>query len=351
MSVPDRDRRTLPPTPKRISDFRKRGDVALSRDATAVLSMAGGIIALIFGLNTARTELFALFDAAFRGLGELEMLEGLTIATRAFVLLSLPVIAGALVGLTIAAALQLGAPPAFKKLSFDPARIASAEAWLKLFSVKAMGGRGLKSLAKVGFVTAAGAFATWSEYELYVREPALDANAIGARLVAATLRVLMHAGLALALLAAIEFLFARRDLLARMRMTPEELKREMREQDGDPQIKRRRRQRMRELANRRLEKSVKGADVVVVNPTEYAVALRYRSGSDRAPRVVAKGRRAVAERIRELARTNGIPILAQPPLARLLYKLVREGREIPAQTYKAVAEILAYVYRLKQRRT
>jgi flagellar biosynthetic protein FlhB len=135
-----------------------------------------------------------------------------------------------------------------------------------------------------------------------------------------------------------------------MRMTPAEAKREHREQEGDPQVRRRRRQRMRELARRRLATSVKTADVVLVNPTEYAVALRYQTGTDRAPRVVAKGRLVVAEQIRTLARQTGIPILAQPPLCRLIHKLVPEGREIPARLYQAVAEVLAYVYRLKQGR-
>src|SRR5262249_60596148 len=107
---------------------------------------------------------------------------------------------------------------------------------------------------------------------------------------------------------------------------------------------------MRELAKRRLVSAVKTADVVVVNPTHYSVALRYRAGEGTAPRVVAKGRGAVAARIRELARQAGVPIMPQPPPARLLHEVVPEGREIPANLYKAVAEILAYVYRLRNGR-
>lgn len=106
---------------------------------------------------------------------------------------------------------------------------------------------------------------------------------------------------------------------------------------------------MRELAKRRVPAAVKSADVVLVNPTEYAVAIRYDSGSDRAPRVVAKGRGASAERIRELARKAGVPVVPEPPLCRMLHKLVPEGREIPPQLFAAVAEVLAYVYRLRGR--
>jgi flagellar biosynthetic protein FlhB len=199
------------------------------------------------------------------------------------------------------------------------------------------------------FVLGAATIALHKEHTLFMASPTLEATALGLRIAAAAIRVFVYAGGAWALLAAFELFKAKRDLAARMRMTPEEMKREMKEQEGDPHIKRKRRQRMREIARRRLEKAVKTADVVVVNPTEYAVALRFRNGKDRAPRVVAKGRGAIAERIREVARNAGIPILAQPPLARLLHKVVPEGREIPANTYRAVAEVLAYVHRLRRR--
>jgi len=132
-------------------------------------------------------------------------------------------------------------------------------------------------------------------------------------------------------------------------MTPTEMKQENREQEGDPLVRRRRRQRMREHARRRLKVAVAGADMVLVNPTEYAVAIRYRSDEGGAPRVVAKGRGTAAEQIRTLARQAGVPILPEPPLTRLLHKLVPEGAEIPRDLYHAVAELLAYIYRLRNR--
>jgi len=103
------------------------------------------------------------------------------------------------------------------------------------------------------------------------------------------------------------------------------------------------------MARRRLAAVVPKADVVLVNPTEYAVALRYDANEDRAPRVLAKGRGAAAERIREMARKAGVPIVPEPPLCRLIHKLVPEGKEIPSQLFSAVAEVLAYVYRLRGR--
>lgn len=347
----DKDRRTLPPTPKRISDFRKRGDVALSRETSAVLSMAGGIIATYSfrGMISASfTDSYALI---FRGLHELESIEALVLISTAFAYAVLPAICGSIAGFVLGAAVQLGAPPAFKRPGFDLMKLANPEALMNILSPKAIFGRGLKSTAKMLFVALAATYGLMAEHAEFTANPALDAHSLGLRLLSATVRVFSYAGGALALVAAIELFQAKRDLMARMRMTPEEMKRESKEQEGDPHIKRKRRQRMREIARKRLATAVKSADVVIVNPTEYAVALRYSSKTDRAPRVVAKGRGVLAERIRELARNNGIPILAQPPLARLLYRVVREGREIPADTFQAVAQVLAYVQKLKRRRS
>lgn len=346
---PDKDQRTLPPTPKRISDFRKRGDVALSRDSTMVLTMAGGVIGTYAYSNTIRSEVFDLFSLIFRELAHLEPLAAVGLTAHALLIVALPACAGALLGFLSAGILQLGTPPAFKSISFDLTKSFQLEAWMRLVNLKAIFGHGLKATAKIAFVGGAAAFALIAEHDEFLASPALESTALGLRIFDVSVRVFAYAGGALALLAAVELIRAKRELAARMRMTPEEMKREMKEQDGNPEVKRKRRQRMRELSKRKLVSNVKSADVVIVNPTEYAVAIRYRAGTDRAPRVVAKGRGAVAERIRELARNNGIPILAQPPLARLLHKVVKEGREIPADTYQAVALVLAYVHRLKKR--
>jgi flagellar biosynthesis protein FlhB len=135
----------------------------------------------------------------------------------------------------------------------------------------------------------------------------------------------------------------------RMKMTKEELKREVKEEEGDPLLRGRRKRRHRELARGQARVEVPRADALIVNPTHVAVAVRYRRDEGRAPRVLAKGKGALAEYMRELARTHGIPIVEDIPLARLLHRKVKVGREIPAQTYKAVAAILAFVYRVAAR--
>ncbi|ANN71866.1 flagellar biosynthesis protein FlhB [Bordetella bronchialis] len=133
----------------------------------------------------------------------------------------------------------------------------------------------------------------------------------------------------------------------KLRMSKEDVKQEFKESEGDPMIKARMRQLQRQAARRRMMAEVPKADVVVTNPTHYAVALRYSDGDMAAPRVVAKGMGEIAARIRELAQENRVPMLEAPPLARALYRHVELGQEIPAALYTAVAEVLAWVFQLR----
>ncbi|MCL2658324.1 MAG: flagellar biosynthesis protein FlhB [Betaproteobacteria bacterium] len=134
---------------------------------------------------------------------------------------------------------------------------------------------------------------------------------------------------------------------SKLRMTKEELKQEHKQTEGDPHIKARIRQKQREMARRRMMQDVPTADVIVTNPTHYAVALRYEEGTMRAPRVVAKGTDLVAQQIREVGRANQVPLLEAPPLARALYRYAEIGDEVPAALYNAVAEVLAWVFGLR----
>ncbi len=129
-----------------------------------------------------------------------------------------------------------------------------------------------------------------------------------------------------------------------MRMTKEELKREYKEEEGDPHIKSKRKQKHRDMAQGNTQ-DVQRADALIVNPTHIAIAIRYRRGEDKAPKILVKGKGKRAELMRDLARGAGVPIVQDIPLARLLYKKVKVGKEIPAETYRAVAAVLAFVYR------
>jgi flagellar biosynthetic protein FlhB len=152
----------------------------------------------------------------------------------------------------------------------------------------------------------------------------------------------------LAVSAAIDVPYQITHYRAMLRMTVQEAREEDKEAQGDPRIKLAVRRAMREMARKRMMAAVPKADVVVTNPTHFAVALKYMQARHRAPVVVAKGMDAVADRIRQLASENGVPSLEAPPLARALYRHVEIGSEIPAALYTAVAQVLAYVYQLRR---
>jgi len=344
----DKDQRTQAPTGKRIHDFRKRGEIALSREISMVATMAGGAIGGFLGSGMI---IRAIRDGTAGSLSRLDgpLAPALAATVSTLFYATLPIIIGAIAGWGLSVVLQIGWPPVLKwpKPSFPS--LFNLGHIMNMISPKAAAGRVGKATAKVLAVGGVAAIALTIELRDFVITPALDAAALAVRLGGAVARIGFYSGMVLAPLAIIDYILAKRRLMARMRMTHAEVKREFRDQEGDPRHKRRRRQKMRELARRRVAQAVKGADVVLVNPTEYAVALRYKSDEDRAPRVLAKGRGEPAERIRELARKHGVPIIAEPPLTRMIYKLVPEGREIPAALYRAVAEVLAYVYKLKRR--
>jgi flagellar biosynthetic protein FlhB len=336
--------RTHPATPKRVKDFRKRGEIALSRDAVSAAALAGGVIALMACVGAAGNSIMQLTrDAANAADGRDPVgLSGAAAAT--FKSAAMPVLIGASIAAIVAMAVQLGWPPAFKKIAFDFSKLSPASNLMSTFSLGAMTRRTGSALVKLIVVSAIVMFSIRGA----IATETVDAGGIGAYAWHAVSRVLWVVLGALGVLGAVDFFLAKRRLSTKMKMTAEEVKREHRESEGDPHVKGRRRQRMRELAKRRLVQAVETADVIVVNPTHYAVALRYDDKQDRAPVVVAKGTDEVAEKIREVARQKGVPILARPPLARALHKHVKEGHPIPVNLFKAVAEVLAYVYKLRR---
>jgi flagellar biosynthesis protein FlhB len=153
--------------------------------------------------------------------------------------------------------------------------------------------------------------------------------------------------LVLIFLAILDVLYQRWDHEQELKMTRQEMKEEMKRTEGDPLVRQRIRSIQRQLSHQRMMAEVPKADVIITNPTELAIAVRYDTEEKMAPYVVAKGARLVAQHIRELAREHEVPIVENKPLAQLLFKSVEVGMEIPANFYRAVAEILAYVYRLK----
>jgi flagellar biosynthesis protein FlhB len=336
--------RTQKATPKRVREFRKRGDIALSRDVVTVATLVGGFAAMVACSGIAATALLDLTRTAALASDGGDASGMASAALRGFLVAAGPAMLGAAIGAAAAMLPQLGWPPAFKGLTFDLTRLSPVTNLPNAFGPAGMIRRSGTAVAKLALVGAVVGLALHQ----HVATSTLEAASLGALAWSLVRRAMWLVLGALAVLGAIDYVLARRRIAEQMRMTPDEVKRDVREQEGDPMIRGRRKQRMRELAKRRIAAAVASADVVIVNPTHYAVALRYDDRSDVAPVVVAKGVDEQAEKIREIARGKGVPVVSRPPLARALYKHVKEGRTVPANLYRAVAEVLAYVYRIRR---
>ena len=204
-----------------------------------------------------------------------------------------------------------------------------------------------KSLLRIAFVGGAVALSIWhgiGGLRSLLRLPLESAVHDG---LGFTLRLLLAAAGAMALLAAIDAPYQKWNWLRKLKMTREEVKREMKESEGSPEVKGRIRQMQMQLSQRRMMEAVPSADVVLVNPTHYAVALKYEAGKMNAPTVVARGVDELALRIRQVADGNKVTIVSAPPLARALYRESQLGKEIPVRLYSAVAQVLSYVYQLR----
>jgi flagellar biosynthesis protein FlhB len=337
--------RTHKATPKRVREFRKRGEIALSRDLVSAATLTGGFIGLLTSSGAASAALLDLTRKAALASDGGETAGMTAQALHSCFAAAGPAMAGAAAGALIAMLAQLGWPPAFKLPGFDLGKLSPLANLPNTFSPSGMARRTGAALAKVTLVGAI----VFVALRHRVVTGMLDAGSLGALIWDLIRRAMWLVLLTLAVLAAVDFLLARRRISEQMKMTGEEVRREHKEQDGDTMVKGRRKQRMRELAKRRMAVNVASADVIVVTPTHYAVALRYDDTQDAAPMVVAKGVDEQAEKIREIARGKGVPILSRPPLARALYKHVKEGRAVPSNLYRAVAEVLAYIYRLRAR--
>ncbi len=347
--------RTELATPRRREKARQEGNVARSLEVSSVVVFAVGL----FGLHAIGPDIMSgLATVVSTRLGSVgrttiapEMIPGLAQdAVRAMAVAVLP-LAGIIALAGVAAQLgQVG--PLFTLQPMRPKweRISPIAGIKRIVSKRALVEL-VKSLIKIAIVAGliVGTLADAPErlLDLATLEPAASFAVIAGIL----LKMAAAACGALALLAILDFLFQRWDYEKQLMMTRQELRQEHKETEGDPLVKAFIRSMQREVSRRRMMEGVKKADVVVTNPIHYAVALRYDAVRMSSPRVVAKGARLVAQRIREIAESAGIPIVEDPPLARALHKSCRVGAEIPVALYKAVADLLAFVYRTRERRS
>lgn len=343
--------RTEEPTARRLQEARDEGRVARSIDLAAAIGLGTSLILLVsFGGGI----LGGMMNLV-RSIGGIEPTSAQDLTTFANAALDevfrimVPVL-GLTMLLSAAGALgQFGLLWVPKKLKFDPNHINPIKGFGRIFSRDSVQ-RLVIAVFKLVLVSAV---AWWT-----INAALIDVIHSGAFETATVLMFATDVAWTLALrltillliLGIIDYLYQKWSLTQSLKMTKQEVKDEMKRMDGDPLLKRRQRETQVRLSAQRLQADVPKADVVITNPTEYAVALTYSDEDERtAPKVVAKGTDLLAARIRQIAQQNGIPIVARPPLARALYAEVRVGAQIPHKFYRAVAEVLAYVYQLSGR--
>ena len=339
-------------TPKRREDARRKGQVARSSELSSIAILATALLALS-GLGPYMFDQLGVFmiDALTNGMTVEINPTNLYLHTGFWVLGYARVIVP-IVALLVVAALgvnyaQVGVLFTLQPLTPKAERISPFSGIKRIFSSK-----GLVELAKSLFKIGAVVYVTYltisADMNNLVAYMDMGVGQIFTLSGDITLTLAFRIVLLLLLMAILDYSFQRWDYEKNLRMTRQEVREEVKQQEGDPMMRSRVRNLQREMSQQRMMDDVMTADVVVTNPTHVAVALKYDMENMPAPLVVAKGQRLIAQRIKEIARDAGIPLVENKPLARALFKVVQIGDEIPEDLFKAVAQVLAFVFQLKR---
>lgn len=343
----DRVQRTEEPTPKRLAEARRKGDAPKSQELVAAVMLAAGALALWLAAGPAG-EGFVKAGAAFLDHPHDFSVDGPSM-TRLFHTVSLKF--GAMLAaaglLFLAAALMANvaqARPVFTTARMTPklSKLSPAAGAKRIFGPSGLFNF-LKGVFKIVIVGAIMVYALWPDRALLVGLLQAGESDLLSIARPEILKLLALAVAAMAVIAALDYAFQRHSWRERLRMTKEEVRRELKDQEGDPLIRGRLRRERETRGRRRMVAAVKDATVLVMNPTHYAVALKYSPEDDGAPVCVAKGADALALRMRRAANENRVPVVENPPLARALFAAAEIDQEIPVAHYEAVAKIIGFI--------
>lgn len=344
--------KTEAPTAHRQEKAREKGQIPRSRELTSVLMLASGLAVLWFGgadMGRKLTMMMAHGLSIEQGLIKddkqllLQVGELLGLGISAL----LPLLCGSVLVAISAPMLLGGVNFSTEAVGFDLAKLNPLSGFKRIFSSQALAElfKGVLKALIVGGCAGWFLWRHWSDMLHLMSEPPIAALSDAMNLVALCGLLIL---IGLIPMVAFDVFWQIYSHIKKLRMTKQDIRDEHKEHEGDPHIKARIRRQQRAMARRRMMADVPKANVIVTNPTHYAVALQYEEKKMSAPRVLAKGRGEVALRIRELAQEHRIPILEAPPLARALYRHTEIGQVIPSSLYAAVAEVLAWVYQLKR---
>lgn len=343
--------KTEAPTPRKREEAREQGQIAKSTDLVASVTLLTSVLVLGWFGPAFTSSLQEMMRETFsvRSIGNLAPSSAGPLGFRALTVASMavaPIILGVMFAAFLGNVLQIGLQLTPQRLAPKLESLNPLKGAKRMFSgPQAFVGTGfnLLKLAIVGFIGYTAVHGKLHQIVAAQQLSFMQAFGMASGLIYS---IALRVAIALFIIAILDYAWKKFKHERDLRMTKQEVKDEMKRMEGDPMIKQRRRQIAMQMSRDRQKQAVPDADVVVTNPTEFAVALKYDPKAGNAPRVVAKGRGLIAAEIRRIAIANGVPILERPPLARALFKLCEVGQEIPEEFYSTVAEILAYVYEL-----
>ena len=346
----DKSTQTEEPTQKRLAEAQEHGDVVKSTEVSTFVVLAGGTLAIaVFGRSAAESlsNVMRTFleqpDQFTISSGDMQQLfRGLlshlaTILIPFFVLMMAAGLGGNLI--------QHRPVFTFERIKPDFSKLSLGAGLKRMFGIEGLMNLG-KGLLKIAIVGAAVWTQVWPERNTLESVLEQSPGGVAGDMSHLLFKVLIAALAALAVIAGADYFLQRFRFMQRNRMSKQEIKEEFRQTEGDPAVKAKIRQIRNERSRRRMIAAVPEATVVIMNPTHFAVALKYESGKMAAPVCVAKGVDALALRIREVAEDHDVPVVENPPLARALHASVEVDQAIPAEHYKAVAQVIGYVMRL-----
>ncbi len=343
----DEQEKTEEATSKKIEDARREGNVPKSQDAAAVVTLLVGFVVVLFLIGFVSERIMNLYRYYQDFIGtdfDVKILQSITIKTiMEAVIILLPITLSIMIAGILGNLMQFGFIFTTKPITPNLSKIDPIKGLKNLFSMKKLV-ESIKIVLKVGIVfTIAFVFLLQFMTEL----PKVELYDIGSQLMWLREKAIILAAIviiAFIFIGILDIFLVRFQYFKSLRMSKQEIKDEYKQMEGDPQIKGRIRRMQMEAARRRMVQDVAGADVVITNPTHYAVALRYDSSKEAAPRILAKGVDFLALRIKEVAYENGVLVYENPPLARELYKLCEVNDTIPRELFEAVAQVLSFVY-------
>jgi flagellar biosynthetic protein FlhB len=352
MSEEDKSSKTEEPTERKLEKAREQGQVPKSREVNNFFMLMAMALVLVFTMPYMLADLRDIMGAVLQeagtvpegGLGNGGFAESVVYR---LVLALLPSMGLLMLFAFIGGFVQTGPLVAYEAVQPKLSRISIIKGFGRLFGLKSVV-EFLKSLAKMIIIGLVMGVVMLSFREQMAQTT--DYSIVGSLWLVqeVLLRTILGVLAIAALLAMLDYLYQRYEFMQEQKMSRQELKDEFKDTQGDPFIKNRQRQIRMERARQRMMQEVPKAQVVVTNPTHFAVALSYDRDKDAAPRVVAKGADHIAQKIRELAAENEIPLLEDPPLARALYELVDIDSEVPLELYEAVAQVISYIFAMGQ---